>query len=625
MNSQDPVFEYLALIAEHVPANFYCIDIKSRFAVLNERTLTGIGGKSKEDIIGKNVYELYRNKDIADEIQKDFNKVIATGIPSLVEDKIADVTTGKIRYFSATRAALRNKKGDIVGIVGTSIEITAEKEAEQLKIEKAEHEARAKEQADFRETVGKAVHDLKSIYASWENAVKRLKYLPEDERVDMNNMRERAEAIADQLRNRYKNPGAEDERRQPLLVASALYEVINERKLQHQDTNVTFDVNFDADTKFVFIKIEPSKFKRAISNLINNAVEAVKDKTDGKGRVEITLEMIGKDKVTIDITDNGKGIPVDTLAKLNAGIRVTEGKKNGEGHGVLQAREAIIKNGGSIRIESSLGVNTLVFLAFPKISNPSWIGSEIKLVKGDTIIIVDDEPSIHKEWDKRLKPILEKVPTIKMHHFTNGKKALQFINKLSVSEKLKTCLLSDYQLRNQPLNGIDIIREAKIKRSVLVTSQQLTPTLKKEVTSSKAKMLPKNLVEAVNIVVNKKLKPASRIVDFVWLDDNRHYVEAEIKKYYKNLKVDIYDNPFEFLDDVFQYPQNTKLVFDNQYYHDNGEGDAYGITGTQVAQQLHEKGYTRLFMVSGEKVLNQKDYYTLILKSDEMAKNLDKL
>ena len=92
------------------------------------------------------------------------------------------------------------------------------------------------------------------------------------------------------------------------------------------------------------------------------------------------------------------------------------------------------------------------------------------------------------------------------------------------------------------------------------------------------------------------------------------------------MTVDIYDNPFEFLDDVFQYPLDTKLVFDNQYYHDNGESDdSYGINGGEVARRLHEKGYTKLFMVTGEAVANQKDYYKVILKGDAMAKNLHKL
>lgn len=153
MKNKNLIFRYLELIAEHIPANFYCIDLQGRFAVLNERTLSGIGGKTKSEIIGKNVHELYKNKDIAEKLQKDIDKVIATGEPSIVEDKIVDVTTGRIRYFSATRALLQDKEGNNLAVVGTSIETTAEKEAEiskleveRLKLENEKHEALAKKQ-----------------------------------------------------------------------------------------------------------------------------------------------------------------------------------------------------------------------------------------------------------------------------------------------------------------------------------------------------------------------------------------------------------------------------------------------------------------------------------------------
>ncbi len=44
------------------------------------------------------------------------------------------MTTGENKYFVATRVPLRNKKHQIIGIVGTSIDITAQKESERLKL-----------------------------------------------------------------------------------------------------------------------------------------------------------------------------------------------------------------------------------------------------------------------------------------------------------------------------------------------------------------------------------------------------------------------------------------------------------------------------------------------------------
>ncbi|WP_448937133.1 PAS domain-containing protein, partial [Escherichia coli] len=85
--------------------------------------------------IGKNSYELYNNIEVADVLQKDINQVIETGKTSITEDKIIDVATGKYKYFSATRAPLYDKIGKIIGVIGTSIDITAEKELELRKNE----------------------------------------------------------------------------------------------------------------------------------------------------------------------------------------------------------------------------------------------------------------------------------------------------------------------------------------------------------------------------------------------------------------------------------------------------------------------------------------------------------
>ncbi|HLX53140.1 MAG TPA: PAS domain S-box protein, partial [Aquella sp.] len=110
---------------------------------LNTLSMEGVGALKKEDVIGKNAYEQYKDKDVANWLQQAIDGVLRTGIPSKTEDRNIDMT-GKVRYFLSTRSALRNKKNEIIGMIGTSIEITAEKEAEQLKLENIKLESQNK-------------------------------------------------------------------------------------------------------------------------------------------------------------------------------------------------------------------------------------------------------------------------------------------------------------------------------------------------------------------------------------------------------------------------------------------------------------------------------------------------
>ncbi|MBY0378859.1 MAG: PAS domain-containing protein, partial [Burkholderiales bacterium] len=135
------MFKYVTNIAEAVPAPFYLLDLEGKFAVINNCGLNAVGASSKDHVIGKNVYDLYQNQTIGDELQRSINKVIKTAKVLHVEDIIKDVTTGKLRYYVATRAPLCDSNSNIIGVLGISIEITAEKEAKELRIKNEQQEA----------------------------------------------------------------------------------------------------------------------------------------------------------------------------------------------------------------------------------------------------------------------------------------------------------------------------------------------------------------------------------------------------------------------------------------------------------------------------------------------------
>ncbi|MCC2625245.1 MAG: Sensory box histidine kinase/response regulator [Burkholderiales bacterium] len=130
MKRKEFIFGYLEEIAELIPAPFYWLDIEGRWLGLNTIAMEGIGVTNKADLIGKDGYETYNNRAIVEKLQKIHNKVIKMGKFLQSEDKIVHVATREFKYFSATRAPLRSKKGEIIGVIGTSIEITKEKEAQ---------------------------------------------------------------------------------------------------------------------------------------------------------------------------------------------------------------------------------------------------------------------------------------------------------------------------------------------------------------------------------------------------------------------------------------------------------------------------------------------------------------
>ncbi|MCC2625247.1 MAG: hypothetical protein K0R14_1120 [Burkholderiales bacterium] len=128
MKRKEFIFGYLEEIAELIPAVFYWLDLEGRAVGYNTLNWKMIRAPDEKYLIGKTVHDFYP-KEIADTIQNGNKKVLKTGEIFQTEDMMVDFTS-KRKYFSTARAPLRNRKGEIIGLVGTAIEITKEKEAQ---------------------------------------------------------------------------------------------------------------------------------------------------------------------------------------------------------------------------------------------------------------------------------------------------------------------------------------------------------------------------------------------------------------------------------------------------------------------------------------------------------------
>ena len=106
-------------------------------------------------------------------------------------------------------------------------------------------------------------------------------------------------------------------------------------------------------------------FKQVFLNLIKNAAESI----TGKGMVEVSSRWItehklkGQNSMSIEIRDNGSGIPADSLEKIFNPFYTT--KKEGSGLGLFLAYQIIAKHGGAIFVDSELGVGTTVKVYLP--------------------------------------------------------------------------------------------------------------------------------------------------------------------------------------------------------------------------------------------------------------------
>lgn len=130
---------------------------------------------------------------------------------------------------------------------------------------------------------------------------------------------------------------------------SEVLKTVNIPKKIHLTLNVAPETKLNADPTFL---------RRALTNLINNAVQAMPD--GGTLTVESTME---DDTACITIGDTGVGIPPEVQAKLFTPMFTTKAK--GQGLGLAVVKRLIEAQGGSITFQSQPGKGTKFTVRLP--------------------------------------------------------------------------------------------------------------------------------------------------------------------------------------------------------------------------------------------------------------------
>jgi PAS domain S-box-containing protein len=126
------------------------------------------------------------------------------------------------------------------------------------------------------------------------------------------------------------------------------------------------DVPFEMLGDFGEVSGDDALLRQAILNLARNAAEAARDNPAGgrvvlRGDVEKSGPLQGQ---RISITDNGPGIPPESLGKIFVPFYTT--KANGTGLGLAVVQKIVVQHGGSIeaRNQATGGAEFIVWLPF---------------------------------------------------------------------------------------------------------------------------------------------------------------------------------------------------------------------------------------------------------------------
>ena len=112
------------------------------------------------------------------------------------------------------------------------------------------------------------------------------------------------------------------------------------------------------------IECYPGKLNELFMNLLSNSIQAIKEKHDTGGKIELTSRQI-EDKIELRFKDNGIGMTEETKNRLFEPFFTTKDVGDGTGLGLSIAYSIVELHHGTIKVESVLGEGSEFIIRLP--------------------------------------------------------------------------------------------------------------------------------------------------------------------------------------------------------------------------------------------------------------------
>lgn len=375
--------DHLENIIALTPGNLYWKDKNGIYLGCNDN-MAKLAGLSRQEIIGKTDYELTWKK-YANTLRENDLHVMESG-ETLEFEEEADLANGQHSIAITNKRPLYDEHGNIIGVLGTSIDIT-----EMKRLEKQLHEAelKAKAQAERIDTItaigASIAHELRTPLRAIINNAQFKRLLPNlidaykqahaanldvkpirsDQLLAMQKSLEGIEteasyanSVIDMLLMNIKEMKDIERSFQKLQLAPLIQQTL-ERYPWQSETEKTL-AKFTCIDDFAVLT-DQRLITQILFNLIRNSLFYIAKAR--KGKIQISIKKDKKHNLLI-FEDTATGIEKGKLSKIFEPFFTD--REMGTGLGLSFCKMAMDKMGGAIRCESEFGQFTRFILSFPK-------------------------------------------------------------------------------------------------------------------------------------------------------------------------------------------------------------------------------------------------------------------
>ena len=345
---------FIEAIVDSLPLSLYAIDREYRVVAWNRNRELGELGIPRGSVLGKNVFQVLTRQP-RDLLEQEFERVFESGEIERIEQETPS-PKGDIRHWVISKIPMwADNTGQVTHVITVGEEVTDRVEANRAI-------ARAEKLAAVGRLAAGVVHEinnpLATISACAESLEARVNEGEFDGSASLEDLREYLGLIrSEAFRCKTITMGLLDFSRTRTSdhVTINLADVIRSavRLLSHQKRSTAIDFKVDLAPDLLPVSGDPGQLQQAVIALATNALDAMGDTG--------MLTIVGRnedDKVVVEVSDTGIGIPPENLPKIFEPFFTTKEIGRGTGLGLAVCYGILTEHGGTLDVQSAIGTGT---------------------------------------------------------------------------------------------------------------------------------------------------------------------------------------------------------------------------------------------------------------------------
>ncbi|MDR3502130.1 MAG: response regulator [Legionella sp.] len=347
-------------LIDNLPDEIYWKDKNGIWSGVNKRGVYSLNQMGfitdRSDVIGKSDYQLF-SKETADEYRKNDLEVMANKV-EITREEVNKLPNGETLVQLSAKRPLWDKDGNVVGIVGNTIDISYLKKIEaELKTAMEKSEIANKAKTEFLENMR---HDIRTPLTGIVGFADILKLESDNAQIKeyAENLVASSHALLDLLDEVLEavrvSSGEIPKLKKKFDLKKSLQQIIDLNRAKAAQKKLELTLNFDSSLPEHLIG-DKIRVHRIVLELIANALNFTNN-----GFVRLSAELAKKNNreliIKLIVEDSGIGVPLERQQEIYVQFtRLTpsyQGIYKGAGLGLSVVKQFIDELGGEIYLES---------------------------------------------------------------------------------------------------------------------------------------------------------------------------------------------------------------------------------------------------------------------------------